>query len=177
MVPVALIAGKRWRTAIAAVVTALALCGIAGAILGWSTWLGFINDSVLARTVLGQGAVGDYKMQSLFAAVRLVGGSLTLAYGVQGALTLMVGSVLGWVCWKASYSDSTGAALAAGALLASPSVLAYDLVLLAIPLFWVWQTARRTGFRPWEKVILSMASLMPIIPWRRFIGFASPLPR
>ena len=41
----------------------------------------------------------------------------------------------------------------AAALLASPFLLDYDLVLLGIPLAWIARESLRTGFLPWEKII------------------------
>ena len=53
--------------------------------------------------------------------------------------------------------------MVAAALLASPFLLDYDLVLLAIPLAWVARDSLRTGFLPWEKIILAVAFVMPIV--------------
>jgi alpha-1,2-mannosyltransferase len=48
------------------------------------------------------------------------------------------------------------------ALLASPFLLDYDLMLLAIPLAWMAREGLRTGFRPWEKLTLLAAFVLPI---------------
>jgi alpha-1,2-mannosyltransferase len=113
--------------------------------------------------VLEQGMVGDYKMQSLFAAIRMFGGGLAFAYAGQAVLALVAAAVLAWVCRTAPEPAATGAALAASALLVSPFLLVYDLVLLAIPLLWIWRSARTTGFLPWEKSIAIVAFAMPLI--------------
>ena len=163
IVPVVLIAGRRWRTAMVAGVVALGLCGLSVAVFGLAPWFGFLADSALARDVLEQGGVGHFKMQSLFAAVRLFGGGLAAAYGAQGLLAVCVAATLAWACRRSADAGAIGAALASGALLASPFLLPYDLVLLAIPLLWVWQSACRTVFLPWEKAILAIAFFMPMI--------------
>ena len=147
----------------AAAVVAVGLCGLSVAVWGLDPWFGFFADSDMARDVLDQGGVGHYKMQSLFAAVRLFGGGLAAAYGAQGLLAVCVAATLAWACRRSPDAGTIGAALAIGALLASPFLLVYDLVLLAIPLLWVWQSACRTGFLPWEKAILAMAFFMPMI--------------
>src|SRR6185312_14697841 len=64
MIPFALAIAGRWKTFAAA------------------AWAAFLADSGLARAALEQGLVGDAKMQSAFAAVRLLGGPLALAYGL-----------------------------------------------------------------------------------------------
>jgi hypothetical protein len=43
------------------------------------SWLAFLELAAMARQTLEQGIVGDAKMQRVFAAIRLLGGSLTTA--------------------------------------------------------------------------------------------------
>ena len=85
MIPIALIASRRWTTFAAAAVSAAALCAASYAIWGEPVWRGFLDASPLARAALERHLVGDEKMQSVFAAVRLLHGPLALAYAAQGA--------------------------------------------------------------------------------------------
>lgn len=163
MVPVVLIAGARWRTAAVAAVTAITLITMSVVVLGTETWLGFWTDTALAKAVLEQAMVGDHKLMSLFAAVRMFGGGVGLAYAAQTALAVSVAIALVRLCRKGGVRDMLGTALAAAALLASPFLLVYDLVLLAIPLLWLWREARITGFLAWEKTVLMAAFVMPLI--------------
>lgn len=163
MVLVVLLARWRLRAALAVAGSATALCGLSMAVFGIDTWRGFGAGSALARRELEEGLAGYYKMQSLFAAVRLFGGSVTAAYAAQGLLAVLAAATLAWICRRADDPRAIGAALASAALLASPYLLVYDLVLLAIPLLWVWQTALRTGFLSWEKAVLAMAFFTPMI--------------
>ncbi|WP_225768488.1 hypothetical protein [Inquilinus sp. Marseille-Q2685] len=48
------------------------------------------------------------------------------------------------------------------AVLASPFLLDYDLLMLALPMAWLLASAQRTGFRPWEKVVLFAAFVAPL---------------
>ncbi len=163
MVPVVLIVGARWRSAAAAAATAGTMCVLSVALLGTAPWFGFFTNSALAREALERGMVGNYKMQSLFAAIRVFDGSLTVAYMAQALLALAVAAVLAWLCRKAPSRETIGAALAAATLLASPFLLVYDFVLLAVPLLWIWRDARTTGFLPWEKTVLIAGFFMPLI--------------
>ena len=49
------------------------------------------------------------------------------------------------------------------ALLASPFLLDYDLVILAAPLAWMVSEGMRTGFRDWEKTGLAAAFVLPAV--------------
>jgi hypothetical protein len=67
-----------------------------------------------------------------------------------------------------------GALMAAMSVLASPFLLDYDLVLLALPMAWLMTSAQRTGFRPWEKMALFVAFAAPL--FIRTIAIRSGLP-
>jgi hypothetical protein len=64
---------------------------------------------------------------------------------------------------RAFRGAAEGPAMAAAALLASPFLLDYDLLLLAIPLAWMAREGLRTGFRPWEKLALAAAFVLPLM--------------
>jgi alpha-1,2-mannosyltransferase len=51
----------------------------------------------------------------------------------------------------------------ASALIASTFLLDYDLVLLAIPLAFLAREGARLGFRPYEKIILLAAVVLPAV--------------
>ena len=61
------------------------------------------------------------------------------------------------------------------ALLASPYLLDYDLVLLAIPLAWMAREGVRTGFRPWEKLALLAGFVLPVVSRTIASGLGLPL--
>ena len=137
MVPVALIAARRWTTLAAAAVTAAALCAASYAIWGEAVWQGFLAASELARATLERHLVGDEKMQSAFAAVRLLHGPLPLAYAVQALVALAAAAALFHLQRREFRGPSETPALVAATLLASPFLLDYDLTLLAFPMpFW-----------------------------------------
>ena len=54
------------------------------------------------------------------------------------------------------------AAALAGTALASPYLFSYDLPFLALPVFWLVIDARRTGWRPWEKLMVVGLWLAPL---------------
>ena len=163
MIPLALVIAGRWKTFVAAAATVLALAGASLALFGVDGWRGFLADSGLARATLEQGLVGDAKMQSAFAAVRLFGGPVALAYGLQLAVAAFAVAGLAWLQRRAPRSAAEGPAMVVAALIASPFLLDYDLVILAAPLAWLLAEGVRTGFRDWEKTTLAAAFVLPAV--------------
>ncbi|MBV9704340.1 MAG: DUF2029 domain-containing protein, partial [Methylobacteriaceae bacterium] len=91
MLPVALLAGGHWRSIAAAAATIAVMTGATLLAFGDKTWLAFFDSLTFARqVVLEQGNTGWEKLQSAFAAVRMLGGSIPFAYAVQSAITIAV---------------------------------------------------------------------------------------
>jgi hypothetical protein len=163
VLPIVLLATGRWRAIIAAGITAFTFLGLSLVVFGAETWAGFFEISSLARAALEDNFIGNHKMQSAFAAVRLLGGGVTLAYAVQAALSIAICGILVVLLRLRPGTSAEAPAIAAAALLVSPFLLDYDLVLLAVPLAWAVREGARTGFLPWEKVVLASGFLMPLI--------------
>jgi alpha-1,2-mannosyltransferase len=163
MIPIALAIAGRWRTVGAAGLTVIALAAASYGLFGLQTWRGFIADSGLARSTLEQGLVGDAKMQSAFAAARLWGGGLGLAYSLQTAAAVFAAVGLVWLQRRAPDGGAQGPAMIVAALVTSPFLLDYDLIILAAPLAWMFREGARNGFLSWEKTILLAAFLLPAV--------------
>jgi hypothetical protein len=161
VVPIALVAARRWRALFAAAAAAASLCLASLAIFGVETWQAFLTASPKARMALEQNMVGNEKMQSVFAAVRLLHGGVTLAYCLQAVVAIAVCAALVRLQQRAFRSEAEGPAMVAAALLVSPFLLDYDLTLLAIPLAWTFAQGLARGFLPFEKIILMAAFLLP----------------
>jgi hypothetical protein len=162
LAPVALAASGRWRAFVAAAATVAGMVVLSALVFGIETWRGFVAGAPLATATLEQGLVGAEKMVSTFAAVRLLGGGLTLAYAAQGVMALVAAILLARAARSAD-GAALGALLAAAATLVSPFLVDYDLAILAVPLVWAFAQAQRTGFLPWEKVVLGAAFLLPVL--------------
>ena len=163
LLPLALVADRRWAVLAAAAATALALCAASALVFGLDTWRGFVAGIPVARLTLENGLVGDAKMQSLFAAARMFGAGLPAAYAMQTALTLLTAALVVYLGAKRPTASAMGALVAAAALLSTPFLLSYDLMLLAVPLVWVFAKARETGFLAWERLILMAGFALPLV--------------
>jgi alpha-1,2-mannosyltransferase len=162
LAPFALILAGRWRTAWAAAATALAALALAGSVFGPETMRAFLDASALARATLAHGLVGAQKMASAYAAVRLLGGGEAAAWAAQALTAGAAALLLARVCRARPGGLAEGVALASASLLATPFLLDYDLMILAIPMAWLAREARRTGFLPWEKAILVAGFVAPL---------------
>ncbi len=163
MIPFALIAARRWTTFAAAAASAAALCAASYAIWGEAVWRAFFDAAPLARATLERHLLGVEKMQSAFAAVRLLHGSLILAYVAQGAAALAAAAALFWLQRRDFRGPAEGPALIAATLIASPFLLDYDLTLLAFPLAFLARQGLARGFAPFEKSVLLVGYLLPLL--------------
>jgi alpha-1,2-mannosyltransferase len=163
LVPIFLIATGRWRAIASASVTVVILAALSFAIFGAQTWHGFFSSIAFTRhVVLEQGGSGFDKLQSAFAAARLWGFSVATSYAVQAAVGLIAAIVVIWIWWRTPNFELHAAALATGALLMTPYMMDYDLVVLALPIAWIALEGRRSGFLPWEKSLLALMWLLPL---------------
>jgi hypothetical protein len=160
-VPVALIAARRWKVLFATGATAAALAAASLLSPGWPAWQGFLANSGAARGDLEHLAVKWPMMQSFYAGIRMQGGTLAAGYAGQAALAVTALALLASVCWRRRGAGPEMAALAATALLVTPFLYDYDLVLLTAPLAWAAGTAARCGFLWGEKALLVALYIMP----------------
>jgi hypothetical protein len=130
---------------------------------GADVWATFLVSTKFSRSVvLEQGCSCWHKIQSAFSWVRMWGGSVPLAYAVQGAVTLAVAVTLGWL-WRTRASfPLQAAALLIGTVLATPYVLDYDLVLLTPAIAFLAIDGAKRGFAPWQKTLLAALWLLPL---------------
>lgn len=164
LLPLALAAGGYWRSFIAAAITVCLLAVAVTAAYGWPVWEAFLASTAFTReVVLEQGNTGWHKIQSLFAWVRMWGGSVLLAYALQGALML---GLAAWV-WRLWHSDRElpfkAAGLCFATVLATPYALDYDLMLLAPAVAFYVAGIGAKNFAPWEKTLFAALWLMPLL--------------
>src|ERR1700720_2276176 len=163
LIPVALLAGGRWSSIGAAAATVAALLAVSFVTLGGGVWHAFADSMTFTQTVvLEQGGIGWEKIQSVFSAVRMWGAGIHTAYAVQIALTLMLAVSLAWL-WRSNAAfELKASALATASLLATPYVLDYDLVALAVSIAFFARHGLTCGFRDYEISLLAAAWVAPL---------------
>ncbi len=163
LVPVGLALCGRWRSFMAAGVTALAVCALSALVFGMASWTAWVAASPLSRVILEHGYNGYQNMLSVFAAVRLLQGGVGLAYAAQAAAAALALIVMARAVRPRAGLRATIAVTTVATLVATPWSLDYDLVVLAGPLAWVAGEALRTGWLPWEKITLLSAYVLPLL--------------
>jgi hypothetical protein len=164
LIPIALLAGGRWNTIAAALATVAALLAVSFVTLGGGVWHAFADSMNFTRTVvLEQGGTGWEKIQSVFSAARMWGAGVHTAYAVQIAIALMLAASLAWLWQSDAAFELKASALATGSLLATPYVLDYDLVVLAVAIAFFARHGLSRGFRDYEISLLAAAWIVPLL--------------
>jgi alpha-1,2-mannosyltransferase len=164
VIPIALIAAGRWRTVAAAALTVIALAMATSLAFGTDVWFAFLASmDASRRLLLEQGSVGFEKLQSVFATVRMWGGSLSLAYVTQGAMSAATICGVAWVWRSRCDRDLKAATLMIAALLASPHTLDYDLTIAAPAIAFLTSRGITRGFYAYEISALAAAWLAPLL--------------
>lgn len=167
LVPIALVAGRQWRALLAAGLTVLSLAGIVAGAAGLQSWVAFLNAAPIPRAILELEQVPYFKLASVFAWVRLFGGSVGAAYAAQLVTSVAAVAIVVWVWGGRAAHELRCAALLIAALLATPYVYDYDLVVHSVAIAFLARMGLRDGWLPWEKTALAAAWLAPL--------FARPL--
>jgi len=164
LIPVALLAGGRWNTIGAAAATVAALVAVSVVTLGGGVWHAFADSMTFTQTVvLEPGGIGWEKIQSAFSAMRMWGAGVHSAYAIQIALALMLAASLAWL-WRSNVVfELKASALATASLLATPYVLDYDLVVLAVAIVFLVRHGMNRGFHDYEISLLAAAWIVPLL--------------
>jgi alpha-1,2-mannosyltransferase len=164
LLPVALVAGGHWRTIAVSALTAFVSAAASLALFGTDAWADFLASTADTRTMLESGMnFGHYyKMQSVFAAARLLGSPLLVAYSFQALVGLAAAAIVVWV-WRRPTSDPDmkNAALMAATPLATAFIFDYDLVLLAPAIAWLARKGITDGALPYERTALVAVFFTP----------------
>jgi hypothetical protein len=164
LIPLVLMATGRWRAFIAATVTVAALALATFVVFGSEVWRAFFASTALTRVeVLEQGGTGWHKIQSIFALVRMWGGSVPFAYAMQGLAAVAIAAALVWLWRSAAAFPLKAAALTIASILTTPYSLDYDLVVLAPAIAFLAANGLSRGFPPWQKTALACLWLMPLV--------------
>jgi Glycosyltransferase family 87 len=164
LIPIALLASQRWSSIVAAIATVAALVAISFATLGAGVWHAFIDSMNFTQTVvLEQGGTGWEKIQSAFSAARNWGADIKTAYAIQTGLAVMLAGTLAWLWHGDAAFELKASALATASLLATPYVLDYDLVVLAVAIAFFARHGLARGFRDYEISLLAAAWMVPLL--------------
>jgi hypothetical protein len=163
LVPVALLAGRRWRAFAAAGASAAGLLLLSWAAFGTETMRAYLFASGLGPGVLRPTDPDMLlRMPTVYAGVAVHAGPVAAAWA-QGAMTAAMIALV-WRTWSKPGDDlGKCAVLAVATVLATPYLFHYDLTILIVPVCWMALEGMKTGFRPWERVMLVVFYWMPLV--------------
>lgn len=174
LIPVALVAGGRWRAVAGAAIAGAAMVALSIALFGWNTWQDFFALAGGSHATYESGRIDLSGFVTLFGGLRLMGVPSEIAYAVQG-LGALAAIVLVAVVWRCHLSLPVRAAsLAAATLIAVPVALVYDFLLAGIAVAWLIRAGNERGFLPWEKITLAAVFIVPLLS--RNFGTATHVP-
>ncbi len=163
--PLVLIAASRWRVFFTAGTVALALASLSWLAFGSESWQAFFHwMPMFSQAFLTEGRAPWGKMQSIFGLVRFFGGTEQLAWVFQwimsGAVAIVLASM--WRSRSVSYSLKA-AGLAAGALLITPYLFLYDVMVLAIAVAYLVRVGLEEGFARYELPAFGLVAVLLMI--------------
>jgi hypothetical protein len=163
LVPVALVADRRWQALLAMLAWTAALVLATTLVLGTQIWIVFVSHLFTAMKTLEAGGLKIFIiMSSAFSSVLLSGGGVVGARILQGAVMLLATAFVIWVWRRKAAPAIRNAALVLGILLFIPYGFVYDLALLALPLAWLGWEGYSQGWRPLEPGLLILGWCMPM---------------
>jgi arabinofuranan 3-O-arabinosyltransferase len=164
LIPIALLAGGHWRTIAAAGIVAIVMAFASWLTFGTVTWLGFIgNIGHTSQAFLSDGWADFGKLQTAFGLTRTLGFGEKAAWAVQAIVAVSAAAAVAALWRSKAVYELKSAALGTAAMLATPYLYIYDLVVLAIPLAFLWRTGRAGGFLPHELNAIALACLLILI--------------
>jgi hypothetical protein len=163
LIPFALIVSGRWRVFFSACISAVSFILVSWMAFGTETWSAFFASTGKTASVLNEGMVSFYKMQSLYTSLRAMGFDVNIAYALHGVSALFVVIVVLWVWHRNVDLRLKSAVLGTGSLMMSPFLLDYDLTILAIPIACMASYGLHKGFRPGLANLLFFAWIAPIM--------------
>jgi hypothetical protein len=163
MFPIALIAGRHWRTFGAAAATVSALGSASFLAFGWTAWAAFFADMPHVRELLDSGWLPWGMMPSVYACALSLGAPDAVASALQGLVAAAAAACV-WFAWRrpAAPFEARAATLVIASLLAFPYVFYYDLTWAGLALAWLARDGMRRGFFQGEREVLLIAFLCPI---------------
>ncbi len=163
--PLVLIAASQWKVFFTAGIVAVLIASLSWLAFGSESWQAFFHwMPMFSQAFLTEGRAPWGKMQSIFALVRYFGGTEQLAWIFQWIMSgaVAVALALMWRSRSVSY-PLKAASLAAGALLITPYLFLYDLMVLAIAVAFLVRVGLDQGFARHELPALGLVAVLLMI--------------
>jgi hypothetical protein len=168
LIPLVLLASRRWRALAAMLGTTLGLILASALVFGFQVWAVFLEKILFLGGALQTGKITTAatiplaKMLSVYAALRLLGAGSILAAGLQILVTLVITATVVWVWYRGAPLAIGALVLVTGIFLVTPYAFIYDIAILALPLAWLGWQGYTTGWQPGEPLWLFLGWIAPL---------------
>jgi alpha-1,2-mannosyltransferase len=146
LLPVAMIAGRRWNAIAGAIASSTVALLVALAAFGMTAYQGFFKILPFFTNAMAGGRWPWNEMVSVFGFLRYYGVSQDLALILHGIVALVAAALVAHSWWLDL--EARDGILAAATLLVPPYLLTYDALLLVIPMLWLIERQRHLWVIP-----------------------------
>jgi alpha-1,2-mannosyltransferase len=172
--PVALGAARRWRAFAACGLSAWAFTATSVLVLGVAPWGALLKTLWLSSVVLKDPDI-DSKLVTVYGAVRLLHGGVTLALAAQALSAVLCLALVAVACRGRPGAGAEIALASMAGLLTIPYAMDYDLFILALPLAWLARQGAAQGWWRGEKLLLVACYVLPLVARSTNLRFGLPL--
>ena len=164
LLPVALVAGRHWRSIAAAAGSSAALLAAALLAFGPGAYEGFVRMLPIYAEFMGSGRWPWNELASPFGFLRYLGVPAAPALAVHSAIAAAAIAIV-WRAWRLRWSNRVPV-LAAATVLVPPYLFSYDALLLVLPLAALLADRRRWWLVPvvWGLSALPLADNFGLFP-------------
>jgi hypothetical protein len=151
LVPLALLAGRYWRSLLFFCLSVFTLAAAATAVFGMGIWQTYLAGIPVAQSIYLSGELGFWSQISVYSALRLIGVGAASATVWQSATMIAAAAIVAFVWSRPSAPfPIKSATLIACAVLAVPVSLSYDLMPLCIAVAWLVSSEHKANhLRPY----------------------------
>jgi arabinofuranan 3-O-arabinosyltransferase len=164
LLPIALLAGRRWRAFAGASVAAAGLIALSVLLFGLDLWGDFWRKFIwLRQAVLEDGVGTGHRLVSVFVFARMALDA-PLAYAVQAVAAVAAAAVVAYAWWRDIAAEWRNALLILGTFVTTPYLHDYDLVVGAFVVAWLAGVKGLTAASRQQVFIVSaLVLLVPIV--------------
>jgi arabinofuranan 3-O-arabinosyltransferase len=139
LIPLALLAGRRWQAMAAAAMASAGLIAVAALCWGPEIFADYLLQITWLRHVILEDGTGVWhRMLSVFVAARRLGADVQTAYWVQAIVAAFAAIAVAAVWFRDAPFGIRNATLILGTCLATPYLQDYDMVFGALVVVWLW---------------------------------------
>ncbi|WP_174300127.1 glycosyltransferase family 87 protein [Caulobacter sp. S45] len=135
LLPVAVLAGRRWRTMWAAAAMVVAVLGVSLLAFGPAPWAGFFGPTLTTQGLMLRQGHGPFMwmMPSAYMSARTFHLPMVQALEAQAPFTALAAAITGWAWWRRDRPlELRAAILMLATFVASPQAFNYDLIPAAV---------------------------------------------